>query len=188
MGRRRYRVVLPLLLGCVSGLLMIWDLHNYRVIESMGMAWDTGAPVWPYEASWIAFLTINAPAFVFSLPAFFLLNLQTAPARYPLLFPASLIWWWWLGRRIDLGMLPRRSYRHRWWMGAVLLGAALGLYYVGIRLILDDARWWSQYGEGFNLRQILILLRTGGPTLWSFLIAVTLTVSVFRVVRSERPS
>jgi hypothetical protein len=188
MHRGRYRVMLPLLLGCVSGLLMIWDLHNNRVIESMGMAWDTGPPVWPYEASWIALLAINAPAYAISAPLFFLFNLQTTPARYPLLFLAIVIWWWWLGRRIDLGLLPSRSHRHRWWKSAGLLAAALGLYYVGILSILsilDNARWLSQYGYvGFNPR----LLRTGGPTLWCFLIAVTLTVSAFRIIRSGRPA
>jgi hypothetical protein len=132
MHRGRYRVTLPLLLGRVSGLLMIWDLHNNRVIESMGMGWDTGPPVWPYQASWIALITINAPAYAISAPLFYLFNLQTAAARYPLLFPVIVIWWWWLGR---------------------------------IRNVLDDARWWSQYGKGLNVPQVLILLRTEGPAL-----------------------
>jgi len=176
MPRRRYRLALPLLLGCVSGLLMIWDLRNNAVIESMGMAWDTGPPVWPYEASWIALLTINAPAYALSAPLFFLFNLQTASARYSLLFPAIIIWWWWLGRRIDLGLLPSRS--HRPWTGVGLLAAALGLYYVGVLSILDYARWWSQYGHVGSR-----LLRTGGRTLWFFLIAVTLTISALRVIR-----
>jgi hypothetical protein len=177
--------MLPLLFGCVSGLLIIWDLHNNRVIASMGMAWDTGPPVWPYEASWIALLTLNAPAYVLSEPLFSLFNPQTAPDRYPLLFPVIVIWWWWLGRRIDRGLLPSQPHPHRWWMTAVLLTAALGLYCVGIAFVLDYIRWWSQYGAvGFNLR----LLRTAGPALWCFLIAVTLTMSVLRVIRPMRPA
>jgi hypothetical protein len=188
MHRGRYRVTLPLLLGCVSGLLMIWDLHNNHVIESMGMACDTGPPVWPYQASWIALITINSPAYAICVPLFFLFNLQTATARYPLLFPIIVIWWWWLGRRIDIGLLPSRSHRHRWWMSAALLAPAFGLYYVGIRNVLDDARWWSQYGKGLNVPQVLILLRSEGPALWCFLIAGILTASAFRVVRSKRPA
>jgi hypothetical protein len=185
MHRRRYRVMLPLLFGCVSGLLIIWHLHNNRVIASMGMAWDTGPPVWPYEASWIALLTLNAPAYVLSAPLFSLFNLQTAPDRYPLLFPVIVIWWWWLGRRIDRGLLPSQPHPHRWWMTAVLLTAALGFYCVGIAFVLDYIRWWSRYGAvGFNLR----LLRTAGPTLWCFLIAVALTMSVLRVIRPMRPA
>ena len=181
--RGRYRLTLPLLFGCVSGLLMIWDLHNNKVIESMGRAWDTGPPIWPYEASWIALLTINAPAYVLSAPLFFLFNLQTAPARYPLLFPAIIIWWWWLGLLIDRGLLPTRPRRHRWWASAALLAPALGLYCIGILFIIDYARWWSQYGH-VGLR----LLRTGGPTVWCFLIAVILTVSAFRIIRLGRPA
>jgi len=182
MHRGRYRLTLPLLFGCVSGLLMIWDLHNSRVIDSMGVA-DIGPPFWPYEASWIAFLTINAPAYILSAPLFFLLDLQTAPARYPLLFPVAVIWWWWLGRRIDLGLLPSRSPRRRWWMGVALLAVALGLYCIGVVIVLEDARWWSHWGgQGFGMR----LLRTGGGTVWCFLIAVTLTVAAVRALRSER--
>ena len=28
---------------------MFWDVHNVGVIGSMGMAWDMGAPIWPYR-------------------------------------------------------------------------------------------------------------------------------------------
>ena len=48
MHRWRYRVALPLVFGCVSGLLMIGDLYNDHVIAEMGMtASDIGPPVWP---------------------------------------------------------------------------------------------------------------------------------------------
>jgi hypothetical protein len=183
MRRKRYSVMFPVSFGVVSGLLMIWDLHNYGVIESMGMAWDMGPPVWPYEASWIALLAINAPAYVLSTPLFLVCNLQTAPLRYPLLFPAIVILWWWLGRRLDHGLLPSRRYRHYRWVGTGFAAAALCMYFVGIRFVLDYASWYSQYGRlGFNLR----LLRTIGPMLWCFLIAVTLSASAFRVIQTAR--
>jgi hypothetical protein len=43
------KISLPTVIGLVSATLMVWDLHNQRVIMSMGMAWDTGAPLWPYQ-------------------------------------------------------------------------------------------------------------------------------------------
>jgi hypothetical protein len=47
----RLRIILPLVMGIVSLPLVLWDIHNQRVIESMGMAWDMGAPLWPYQSS-----------------------------------------------------------------------------------------------------------------------------------------
>jgi len=124
MHPTRWRVILPLVVGCASALLMIWDLHNNSVIESMAFVWDTGPPVWPYEASWMAFVAINAPAQVLCLPFFYLFDLRTAPARYPLLFPVAVFWWWWLGRRIDFGLLPTGAHRHRRWTAAASLISA----------------------------------------------------------------
>ncbi len=181
MSRKPYRIMLPLIVGCVSCLLIIWDLHNNRVIASMGMAWDTGPPVWPYEASWIALVSINAPAYVLSAPLFLLLHAQTSPQCYPLFFPVIIIWWWWLGSRIDLGLFPSRSHRHRWRVSVSLMAAALSLYCLGILAILDYARWWSEYGYS-GMR----LLRTAGPMLWCFALAVALTVSALRAIGRGR--
>ena len=182
MKRRPYRFILPLLLGCISGMLMVWDVHNSRLIDSIFAA-DIGPPFWPYEAAWTAYLTINAPAFLLSQPVFFLLDLQTAPARYPVLFPVTLIWWWWVGRRIDRGFLPAQSRRRRWWAGVTLLVVALGLYCVGAVMIVEDAYWWSHWGvQGFGLR----LLRTAGPIVWCLAVAVALTVSAFRVTSGQQ--
>ena len=61
---RRYRIFLPVTQGALGTALIIWNVHNTRVIESMGMAWDMGAPIWPYQASWLLLVGINAPAYV----------------------------------------------------------------------------------------------------------------------------
>ena len=183
MNRCPYRVMLPLVIGCVSGLLMIWDLHNNSVITSMGMAWDTGPPLWPYQASWIALVSINAPPYIAAAPLFSLFNARSSPERYPIFALAIVIWWWWLGRRIDFGLFPSRSHRHPWRSGAALMTIAVGLYCLGILALLDYAQWWSEYGFP-GLR----LLRTGGPMLWCFAIATGLTISAFRIIRMGRPA
>jgi len=28
---------------------MMWEHHNSGVVESTGMAWDNGAPIWPFK-------------------------------------------------------------------------------------------------------------------------------------------
>jgi len=101
----RFRVVLPISLGSVTIALMLWDFHNQHAIEAMGMGWDTGAPVWPYQASSLLIRIVNAPAFVLAFPFFFLPHMQLENARYPVLFTVVLLWWWWFGTRIDFGIL-----------------------------------------------------------------------------------
>ena len=55
----RLRTILPSVMGVVSLPLVLWDIHNERVIVAMGMAWDTGAPVWPVGVKWILVLLLD---------------------------------------------------------------------------------------------------------------------------------
>jgi hypothetical protein len=89
MWHRRFRGWLPVVQGGIAAALMAWDLYNQSVISSMGMAWDTGAPIWPYQTSEILIVAINAPAYVLCRPLFILFHLETASMRYPLLFPIT---------------------------------------------------------------------------------------------------
>jgi len=181
MRRVRFRVVLPLAMGGVNAALMVWDLHNQRVIQRMGMAWDTGPPVWPYQAAWTVLLALNAPVHALCLPAFAVFGLRTATERYPFLFLAAILWWWWLGCRVDSGLLPAWTHRHRRWTSAALLVSALALTCIGARLVLDAASWWVRYGDGPSVPVALILLRSLGPALWCFAIAAVPLVAASRV-------
>ncbi len=62
-------------MGIVSLPLVLWDIRNDHVIESMGMAWDTGAPIWPYQASDILLRLLNGPAYSVAMPIANLLRL-----------------------------------------------------------------------------------------------------------------
>jgi hypothetical protein len=64
----RLRIILPSVMGIVSLPLVLWDIHNGRVIESMGMAWDTGAPIWPYQTSDILLRLLDGPAYYVTMP------------------------------------------------------------------------------------------------------------------------
>jgi len=50
------------------------------------MGWDMGPPFWPYQAIYLLLFTINAPAFVLSMPILKLLNLQTLSLQYGVWF------------------------------------------------------------------------------------------------------
>ena len=73
----RFRLLLPIVFGFLAAMLMLWDYENNRMIALMGMGWDMGPPFWPYQAIYLLLFTINAPAFVLSIPFLKLLNLQT---------------------------------------------------------------------------------------------------------------
>ena len=47
--KRTFSTILPVVVGVVSAALIAWDIHNQRIIAFTGMAWDTGAPLWPYQ-------------------------------------------------------------------------------------------------------------------------------------------
>jgi hypothetical protein len=165
--RMRFRVVLPVSLGIISVALIIWDLYNLRVIRTMGMAWDTGAPIWPYEASLLVQQTINAPAFVLAAPFFLLPHMQIMEVRYPVLLPVIVLWWWWLGTRIDFGILGRQRFRRPKLFAFFLAVVASALLYTCTRLITDAVHRWLIYPPP----HLLLLTRTAGLVLWSFALA-----------------
>ncbi len=69
-------------------MLMLWDFENNRMVGLMGMGWDMGPPFWPYQAIHLLLSTINAPAFVLSIPVLKLVNLQTLSLQYGVWLPA----------------------------------------------------------------------------------------------------
>lgn len=68
----------------------------------MGMAWDTGAPVWPYQTPDILLRFLNGPAYFVAQPLANVFRLG-GPNHFLMVFPAILIWWWFLGVRLDSG-------------------------------------------------------------------------------------
>jgi hypothetical protein len=186
MRTLRFRLVLPLVFGCLAIALIAWELHNERVIEGVGMGWDTGPPIWPYESSWILLQAINAPAYALDLLLSLLLGVRNNQARLLLEFPTILIWWWFIGWRVDFGLLPQRNERKRKVWGAVLVAAALGFWTCGGYLLVQEVRFWSEYGEASWRGPMLFLLRNAGILSWSFLLALWSTLAAARLTSFTR--
>lgn len=155
MGTRP-RIILPLVMGIVNLPLVLWDIHNAHVIQSMGMAWDTGAPIWPYQTSDILLRLLNAPAYSIAVPIANLSGLA-APAHLFLVVPAILIWWSFLGFALDRGSA-------RW--------PVLGMFVVLAALLLWAAvatpsvfRLRLSY-QAFGLSTTLVILRVLTPAAW----------------------
>lgn len=106
MGER-LRVLLPAVAGGVSIPLIFWDIHNAHVIESMGMAWDMGPPVWPYQTSDMLLRLLNGPAYSIAMPIVNMLRLP-APLHLFVVAPLILIWWSFFGLTLDRGMVSWR--------------------------------------------------------------------------------
>jgi hypothetical protein len=184
-GPIRFRVVLPIVFGFLAAMLMVWNYENDRMVALMGMGWDMGPPFWPYQAIYLLLFTINAPAFVLSMPILKLLNLQTLSLQYCVWYPAIVCWWWWIGTRLDFGVLGRRRYRHAKLFAGLLTTASLGLLYAAARATLSEVHWWMEYSGNSSPFRVPTLLRTVGPVLWCLVLAGGFLVAAKRFFQSR---
>jgi len=160
----RLRIVLPMVLGVLTFILTAWDVHNWRVIESMGIAWDIGAPIWPYQTSDILLRLLNLPAYFASMPLANLLRLH-APQHHLIVFPAVLVWWWFLGKTLD----HRRAQsppRVGWLAFSTRSVFIAILLWVTISASAHAYHWWIHYGDGAFSIRMLIMLRLLTPAVW----------------------
>jgi len=170
--RTRLRVALPSVIGILSVPLIFWDIHNAGVIESMGMDWDMGAPMWPYQASDILLRSINGPAYSVAMPIANLLRLA-APIHLLLVIPSILIWWWFLGLTLDRG-LARWSY-------FVILVVLVTLLLWSTTTI--PAIFRLRLGcRALHVTTILVILRFLTPAAWFVALTSRLCIGRKRVV------
>ena len=162
----RLRIVLPSAIGILSVPLIFWDIHNAHVIESMGMAWDTGAPIWPYQASDILMRLLNCPAYSIVMPIASWLRLA-APTHLLLVIPAILIWWCFLGFTLDRGLARWSLFGMSVVLVALLLWTAAVIPSI-FRLRLDY--------RAFNLSTTLLILRLMTPVAW-FIVLTSLSLA-----------
>jgi hypothetical protein len=181
----RFRFLLPLIFGCLATALIAWEFHNERVIEAVGMGWDTGPPIWPYQSSWLLLQAINAPAYVLDLPFFALLGVRSNQPRLLLEWPTIVLWWWFIGWRIDVGLLPCRNVRLRGLWVTVFVIASMTFWACTIYLILEQVRFWSEYGELGWRGPILFLIRHVGILCWCILLGFWSTAITLRFTTSS---
>jgi hypothetical protein len=182
MGHMRplkWRFRLPAVLGCATAGLMAWEQWNARVIESMGMRWDTGAPMWPFQTPEIILAVLNAPAYFIAAPIWWTLNLQSAQQQHPVLLLASIGLWHLVGRGIDSCWFSRQGAPDRQSLRLLLIGVVAVAASGGARQMFDGARWWSKYG-GLDLPRILILVRIVCFVPWCLAVAAFGARSAFR--------
>ena len=101
--------------------------------------------------------------------------------QYSVWLPAIVGWWWWVGSRIDFGIIGRRRYRHPKVFAGALSTASLGLVFVAVRVALEEFHWWMEYAHDSSLFRVPTLLRTIGPVLWCLLLAGGCVVAAIRL-------
>jgi hypothetical protein len=181
----RFRLVLPIVFGFLALVLMAWDYENNRMIELMGMGWDTGPPFWPYRAIYVLLFSINAPAFVLSMPILKLLRLQTLSLQYGVWYPAIVGLWWWIGTQIDFGILVRQHFRQAKPLAGVFALASLSFLYGATRITAGEFHWWMEYGQDPSAARMATILRTVGPVLWCLLFACGCALAAVRLSRQK---
>ena len=184
----RFRAVLPIIFAFLAAMLMVWNYENDRVVTSMGIGWDMGPPFWPYQADYLALFAINAPAFVLSMPILRLLELQTLSLQDAIWFPAILALWWWIGTRIDFGVLGRRNLRYPKPLASLLTILSFVLLYIAARVGLDEVHWWTEYGRNSSPYRLPTLLRTAGPVLWCLALATGCLDAAIRLIQLRTTS
>jgi len=160
--------------------LTVWDIHNWNIIGKMGMAWDTGAPVWPYQAPDILLRLMNFPAYVIGVPLSNLLGL-TAPKYHLLVLPIAIAFWILVGTVFHIRR--RKQSSRTLWRCCMVLLATVVLLSCASAVLWDSYRWWSIYGHS-AARSWLVLLRLETPALWCIMAACALSLRVF----SPRPT
>ena len=182
--RTRLRIILPSVMGIVSLPLVFWDIHNQRVIESMGMGWDTGAPIWPYQTSDILLRLLNFPAYFIAMPITNALRLF-ATRQFLFVFPAILLWWWFLGLQLDQGFVIAKS-RWRWPVFSFLVVLAVLLLWTATSICAESFRWWFRYaGLSGGLNALLMMTRFLTPAAWSVVIALLASTTAKRVATAS---
>ena len=171
-------------MGIVSLPLVLWDIHNERVIESMGMAWDTGAPIWPYQTSDILLRLLNGPAYFIAMPIANTVRLF-ATGQYLVVFPAILLWWWFLGLQLDHGLVINKS-RWRWPVFSFLVVLAVLLLWRATSIYAESVRWCFRYAE-FSSRPnaLLMMTRFLTPAAWCVVIALLAVTASKRVATAS---
>ena len=179
----RFKIALPAIAASLTAILTGWDIQNWRVIESMGMAWDTGAPVWPFQAPDILLRLLNLPAYFIGMPLVNWLGL-TAPIYHFIVFPASLVWWWLVGSQLYRWRMKRPSYRKPVSFASRFLFSALLVVVASIDS-MSAFRWWFQYGGNLWGSDIWGMVRLLTPPLWCLVFACAVAFAARRAPEEE---
>jgi hypothetical protein len=143
---------------------MAWGLYA----EWRCVGYDAGKPFWPCETPDFFLNLLSAPPVIL---AQHLANFWgTAPSYFPYALELPLIfgWWWFVGTRLDFGLLGVGAYRRRLtWLGVFIALFVLLLVLFGWGQ-WEDIRFYQSYPDLYANPYLASLgnLRSLPPRLW----------------------
>ena len=143
MRRVPYRVLLPVIFCSISAGLMFWEWRH--LAEWTG--YDAGRPFWPCQIPNAIVGWLNLPALILALPLHVFAIYWDYPQHYFFLLPCIAILWWFVGTRLDFGLLGKGSNRQR-----KVFATGIAICTVGaLLLLLDNLHstylWWHKWGR-----------------------------------------
>lgn len=173
MGNKR-GLILLVVTSVMTMMLTAWDIRNSITIGKMGMAWDTGAPVWPYQTPDILLRLINLPAYLIGVPLANLLGL-TAPEHRLVVLPIAIGFWVLLAAAVHV---RRKGHpNERLWRWCLVPITLLSLC-CATAVFWGAYRWWSIYGHSAAFSW-LVLLRLTTPAVWCLAAAFVSSLRMF---------
>jgi hypothetical protein len=162
---------------------MGWSLYA----DQQCIGYDAGRPFWPCETPRYSLTALNAPAIALGhIP----LNVWPSAPEYldfAIDLPFILLWWWFVGTRIDFGLLGVGIYkRRRLWVTAQIIVVTV-LVSLLAWSIWQEIAWHRkfQYLTGFGYLRILGDLRSLPLYLWLIALIIAFAIAAFRISRGQ---
>jgi len=158
--------------------LVAWDVH----LAPLRMGYDTGAPFWPFEIPSVLLILCDAPASILARPFVGLFDARSALSRDSLILIATPPVWYWIGDRIDRGLL-RPPYRFRRLLAVSLLLIAILVLCMEAQNVHEELHWRHVYGNGAY--ELVKILRELPDDLWAGLLICVSSIAAIRLLRGK---
>jgi len=180
-----YRVSLPIVFGLIALALIASAIYEGRHC----MGYDGGGrPFWPCDAPRYFLAVINLPPIaLIQIP---LNHSATVPLYldYVVEFPLILLLWWFIGTRIDFGLLGIGKYENRRSWTAIMITATTILVGLIVWSIWSDIAFHLRYPiqAGSRYSNLLVELRSVPVVLWFSALAYAFVSAAFRISHGQK--
>jgi hypothetical protein len=169
----------------VSVALMAWDWHE----SFERIFFDTGAPLWPYEMPHVLLAILDAPALALSGPLLSVDEWWRIPVIYLVQLPFIAAWWWFLGTRLDFGLIGTPPLRRPRLLASFLIPiTSLLSLFIGSEVRDYIFYWHYMKGHGWIPGWPMRFMQDTGAIVWSVVLSVLCLRAAKRLVSTRGES